>query len=216
MSIQSVGNNSYEPSIKVLVVDDHFLVGEMVVRSLSLLRGFEAMAVADLDGAIALIEENGRFDVILLDYDLPGQDSFLVLNQLLAANLGGVALFSGVAKRSVVSRALELGATGFIPKTTHLKTFQHAISLIASGENYVPFDYMRGLGFDDRTALYFTDVEKAVATRLCAGLTNKEIAREIDLTDVAVKMQVRALFGKLGVNSRTKVALEYQRIGLLD
>ena len=214
MSVRADDYHTEEPGIRVLVVDDHLLVGEMIVRSLSLLRGFDAAAVADLGAALAAIEATGRFDVVLLDYDLPGQDGFSGLNQLHLANGGGVALFSGVAKRSVVDRALRLGAAGFIPKTTHLKALQHALNLIASGEPYVPLDYMRGV--DSRTTLDLKPVEAAVAVRLCAGLTNKEIARELDVTEVSIKMHVRALFGKLGVKNRTQAVLEYQKLGLLD
>lgn len=216
MNVRVDGYDTEDRVIRVLVVDDHLLVGEMIVRSLSLLRGFDAAAVADLDAAVAAIEATGRFDVVLLDYDLPGQDGFSVLNQLHLANGGGVALFSGVAKRSVVDRALQLGAAGFIPKTTHLKTLQHALNLIASGEPYVPLDYMRRGDLQADTTLDLKPVEVAVAMRLCAGLTNKEIARELHVTEVTVKMHVRSLFGKLGVKNRTQAVLEYQKRGPLD
>ena len=216
MNVRTDGYDTKEPGIRVLVVDDHLLVGEMIVRSLSLLRGFDAAAVADLDAALAAIESSGRFDVVLLDYDLPGHEGLSVLDKLNTVNAGGVALFSGVAKRSVIDRALQLGAAGFIPKTTHLKTLQHALNLIASGEPYVPLDYMRGGDLVSRTTLDLKPVEVAVAVRLCAGLTNKEIARELDVTEVTVKMHVRSLFGKLGVKNRTQAVLQYQKLGLLD
>lgn len=215
MNLRHRSEQLNETTIRVMVVDDHLLVGEMIVRSLATHPDFDVIAVAEVDEALALIENNERFDIVLLDYDIPGEDGVDLLKRFLSANAGGVVLFSGVAKRSVVDRALELGAVGFIPKTTPLKALQHAISLIASGECYVPVDHMRG-NSNPEASLELKPIEASVATRLCAGLTNKAIARELDLTEVLVKMHVRTLFAKLGVSNRTQAVLAYQKLGFLD
>lgn len=205
-----------ETSSKVLVVDDHLLIGETIVRSLSLVGGFDVMAVTSVESAIAKINENGSFDVILLDYDLPGAEVWGGLARLIKANSGGVALFSGVAKWSVVDRAMDLGAIGFIPKTAHLKTLQHAISLIAAGEAYLPIEYMRRHRLDDDVKIGLKQIERSVLTRLCEGLTNKEIGRELDLNEVTIKMHVRSLFNKLGVSNRTQAVLAAQKQGYCE
>lgn len=203
-------------TITVLLVDDHILLGDMLVRSLGSDAGFDVVAVCDFHSALAAIEKHGRFDVVLLDYDLPGEDHVKVISKLIKVNSGGVALFSGVAKWTVVDRALDLGVVGFIPKTLHLAALRHAISLIASGSPYLPIEYLRRKKSDSELAFDLRTLEKGVLLRLCKGLTNKQIGRELDLSEIAVKMHVRSLFGKLGVSNRTQAALIARELGLDD
>lgn len=200
-------------ALSVLIVDDHILLGETLVASLGSKPGFDVTAVPGVDSALAAIESHGLFDVVLLDYDLPGENPFNAIGKLIKENSGGVALFSGIAKWGVVDRALDLGVVGFIPKTAHLATLQHAISLIASGSPYLPIEYLRREISDSELALDLRPLEKGVLLRLCKGLTNKEIGRDLDLSEVSVKMHVRTLFGKLGVSNRTQAAIVARQLG---
>ncbi len=199
--------------LSVLIVDDHLLLAETLAASLGSIRGFDVASVANVDGAIAAIEAHGVFDVVLLDYDLPGEDPFNAISKLIDKNCGDVALFSGVAKWGVVDRALNLGVAGFIPKTVRLTTLQHAIRLIASGSPYLPIEYLRRKRSGAEQRLDLRELEKDVLLRICTGLTNKEIGRELDISEVAVKMHVRTLFGKLCVSNRTQAAIVARELG---
>jgi DNA-binding NarL/FixJ family response regulator len=214
---QNVNDNfSEDQSLRVLVVDDHLLIGETIVRSFERVPGFDVFAVGDVKAAIAQIKESGRFDVILLDYDIPGEEPMAAMTLLIKENSGGVALFSGVAKWSVVDRAMDLGAIGFIPKTAALSTLRHAISLIASGVPYLPIEYLRRNSSVGDSGIDFKPIEVGILKRLCQGLANKEIGRELDLNEITVKMHVRSLFSKLGVTNRTQVVLAAQKLGYCE
>ena len=197
--------------LRVLVVDDHLLLAETVVAAL---KGFEVEAVADVDKALERIEETGRYDVIMLDYSLPGMKGLNGLRQLLEANGDCVALFSGEARWPIITRALELGAKGFIRKTLPLRTVENAIRLIADGDAYLPLEYLRQAARGDDSDSLLKPREKQVLTFLCEGQQNKEIARELGISEVIVKMDVKALCRKLGVRNRTEAALLARRDGL--
>ena len=94
--------------------------------------------------ALEAIATPGRFDVVLLDYALPGTVGFEGLQRVLEANGAGVVLFSGHVPSNVIDRALAMGAMGYIPKTTALKTLENALRLVAGGAAYVPVILVTG------------------------------------------------------------------------
>lgn len=206
-------------SIKVLIVDDHGLVSETVAAILNSDGRCVPYLASDLDSAMGLIREYGRYNVILLDYQLPGVHGLQGLRQLVELNLGGVALFSGVAGWSIVQAALEQGASGFIPKTISMKTLLHAINFIADGECYIPADYLRKLYAEKESgieyALGLKPREARVLSHLCEGLQNKEIGREVGISEIIVKMDVKSICRKLNVRNRTEAVLAARRIGLI-
>jgi len=209
-------NGPTERLIDVLLVDDHVLLSETLAAGLAASNGDMIVEfVRDVDTALERIKERGRYTVILLDYFLPGVEGLDALRRLDKANEGGVALFSGVAGWSVAERAIENGARGFIPKTITLKTLSNAIRFIADGELYLPADYMlqasqaggRGFGLKPR--------EIKVLSLLSEGHPNKEIGRQIGVAETIVKMDVKSICRKLGVNNRTQAVLAAQKNGLL-
>lgn len=195
------------PKVDVLIIDDHILLLEAmsaVIRSGS---EFEVDGVCNVGEALTKIEERGRYKVVLLDYQLPGVEGLVALRSLVKANDGGVTLFSGVAGWTIAENAISQGASGFIPKTTTIKTLLHAIRFIADGEVYLPFEYLRRTAGDEKDKLGFRPRELQVLAYLCEGMQNKEIGREVGIEEVIVKMDVKAICRKLGVRNRTEAAL---------
>jgi DNA-binding NarL/FixJ family response regulator len=116
---------------------------------------------------------------------------------------------SGVANREVANKAMEHYARGFIPKSLSATSFINAIKFILSGERYLPFDYASSASAEKNHG-EFTNVsarEMQTLEQLCIGLSNKEIARNLDIQEVTVKLHVKNLFSKLGVSNRTQAAL---------
>lgn len=201
--------------IDVLIVDDHLLLSETVAAKLN---GKENIAV-DLASsereALDRIGEHGRYSVVLLDYRIPGVEGLNAFRALRHANNGGVALFSGVAGSPIVERALAEGAAGFIPKTLSSQMLEHAIRFIAEGEVFVPSDLTLRLASGDDTAFGLKRREMQVLTFLSEGLQNKEIARQIETTEVIVKMDMKSICRKLGVRNRTQAVIKAQDYGLI-
>jgi len=200
--------------LRLLVVDDHRLLTDTLRDAFNPSDGFTVDTVASVDEARAMIVEHGRYDVVLLDYDVPGMDSLRGLSLLINLNEGGVVLFSGVASWMVVERALEAGASGFIPKTLALKTLGHAIRLVADGGMYVPAEYLLQTSQDDKQNLGLKPREMRVLGLLCEGMQNKEIGRELGIEETIVKTDVKSICRKLGVRNRTQAVIAANKNGL--
>jgi len=195
-------------------VDDHLLVSETLAAGLEAAGDFQLDVVADLDMAIERISSRERYDVVLMDYQMPGVHGLQALRTLIDANNSGVALFSGVASWSIVDSAMKEGANGFIPKTIPLRTLIHAIRFIADGESYLPSDYMRHLSTGKESNFGIKPREMRVLSFLCEGMMNKEIAREVGVDEMIVKMDVKSICRKLGVKNRTGAAIAARRSGI--
>lgn len=203
-----------EGGISLLVVDDHRLVSETLESGLSD-QGFACVDIAcTINAAVQKIQARGQYDVVLLDYSLPGVHGLQAFRQLIDLNKGHVALFSGVAGWWIVQAALEQGASGYIPKTMPLKALAHAIRLISAGDTYLPSDYIqRFSGFSDPVK-GLKPREMRVLAHLCEGMQNKEIGREVGVEEVIVKMDVKSICRKLGARNRTEAVLAAFKLGL--
>lgn len=206
-----------ESSMRVLIADDHDLLRDTLVAFLGSEEGIDLDSAATLDEAIERIEQNDPYELVLLDYRMPGMNGLEGLERTLPLKGGQrVALISGMATREIAEQALALGAAGFVPKTLAAKSLVNAVKFMAMGEQYVPIDFMTSPDTDARhpIARSLTQREMQVLEGLTAGKSNKEIARDLDLTEPTVKLHMKTLYRKLEVNNRTQAALIAQEAGL--
>lgn len=206
-----------EKSISVLIADDHDLLVEMVEACLES-EGFKNNNRArSLDEALEKIANEGSFDIVLLDLDMPGMNGLQGIEKAIAANKdGAVVLFSGQARQEAVFRALEMGARGYVPKTLTAKSMTNALKFIASGEVFVPSVVASSMaqGQRSRRPSTLTPKEMDVLRGICRGDANKDIARDLGLTEITVKMHVRSICAKLNVSNRTQIAMTAVARGL--
>ena len=196
--------------MKILVADDHELVRDMIVAYLETAGDFDVTSVKDMFKAETAILEEGPFDLVLLDYDMPGMDGLSGLDRAIAANGGQpVGIISGIARRAEAEAALGKGAAGFLPKDMPAKSLVNAIRFMASGEQYAPIQFMTQSEEVPENALAkkLTKRENEVLGGLCRGMSNKEIARELSLEEATIKLHVRTLCRKLDARNRTHAAM---------
>lgn len=202
---------------RVLLVDDHSLILETMSVALGDVSGPNPLMLETantVDAALQQIASCGRYDAVLLDYQVPGMAGLDGLKSLIAANGGKVILFSGVATPRVVERAMEMGASGYIPKTLQLKTLRHAIQFVADGEVFLPVEFMRNRVATGANDLGLKPREMRVLGLLCQGLQNKEIGGELNLEETIVKLDLRSICRKLGAKNRTQAVIEARKLGL--
>ena len=204
--------------MKLLIADDHDLLKDTLVFFVEGEGSIETVTASDLDEALAVVDAQGPFDLIMLDYNMPGMSGLTGLKRALTHNgEQKVALISGIAKRSVAEEALALGAAGFIPKTISAKSFINAVKFMAMGEKYAPIDFMTA---EDKSATPNPLAEKLsrrelqVLEGLSQGKSNKEIARDLDLQEPTIKLHVKTLYRKIGAGNRTQAALIAKDEGL--
>jgi len=203
--------------MKILVADDHELVRDTISAFLAREDDFVLSVCEDLPSAVTLIEKEKPFDLVLLDYSMPGMEGLKGLEAALKANNGGgVAILSGIASKDIAQDALELGASGFLPKTMAAASLVNAVRFMAAGEIFAPIKFMTTeieINLPAQ-AKNLTDREMQVLGGLCQGKSNKEIARDIDLQEVTIKLHVKTLCRKLGAKNRTQAALTAKDLGI--
>ena len=204
--------------MRILIADDHDLLRETLSMFLASEGSIDTALASTLDAALDLIQSEEKFDLIMLDYNMPGMAGLNGLKRAMEASGGSpVALMSGIASRSVAEEALSFGAAGFVPKTLAAKTLVNAVRFMAMGEKYAPIDFMTA---DDQTvapnhlAQKLSRRELQVLEGLSKGKSNKEIARDLDLQEPTIKLHVKTLYRKIGAANRTQAALIAKEEGL--
>jgi two-component system, NarL family, nitrate/nitrite response regulator NarL len=210
----------------VLVVDDHALVRHGLVLALRELhptaRVDEAGSLAD---ALDLLRKMPLPSLVLYDLFLgEDDDEETALSDLrrMISILDGRPLIvvSGMADKSMVIACIRAGAKGYLLKSCSPEILEHAVSLVLTGEVYVPMpravigppanpEAAAGNRLLDR----LTGRQRDVFQLLLAGQSNKEIARSLGVLEGTVKVHVRAIMQKLGVKNRTQVAVAAARAG---
>ena len=205
--------------MRIAVADDHPLFLEALrVRLERLFPETEVAEAADLDGLLALAATVPPcFDLILLDFRMPGMDGCAGLGRVLEAFPGSpVAVLSGSISPPQVIDLVRAGACGFLPKTLLPELFGHAVSLLLAGGSYLPAEVLRDedslLRATEATAdaqaleQLLTPREREVLIHLAAGASNKEIGRDLGISEITVKLHVRQVFKKIGARNRAEAA----------
>ncbi len=203
--------------MRILLADDHDLVLETLGAFLSTQPDFEVETCGTLDAACEKIGNEAKYDLTLLDYSMPGMNGLEGLKRALDVSFGQpVAIMSGTATKEVAQKAIDSGAVGFLPKTMAAKSMVNAVRFMAMGETYVPLDFMNAEDDVDTPPLakLLSERELQVLEGLCHGHSNKEIARDLDLQEVTIKLHVKTLSRKLDAKNRTHAAMIAKEAGL--
>jgi DNA-binding NarL/FixJ family response regulator len=210
--------------MKILVTDDHVLIREALRGVLTELRSeasvFEA---SNSQQAMRIVEEHPDLDLILLDLNLPDRDGFSVLADLRQRYPAiSVVVLSALQDRMNVTRALDLGALGFIPKTTKREIMLSALRLIFSGGTYIPAEILAReeapSSPNDLTHVRPTDLglnsrQIEVLALMAQGQTNKAIARTLNIAEPTVKNHITVILKALKVSNRTEAVIAVGKLG---
>ena len=203
--------------MRILLADDHELVRETIAAFLENEDGFTVIQSKDLTDVERAIVSHDTFDLVLLDYEMPGMNGLDGMHKILErVKPKPVALISGSADKVIAQQALDQGAAGFLPKTMAAASLVNAVKFMVMGEKYAPVDFMTKEDVVQRHPLQdvLSEREMQVLDGLTRGLSNKEIAREVDLQEVTIKLHVKTLCRKLEAKNRTHAAMLAKEAGL--
>lgn len=204
----------------LIVADDHPLfraaLREAVTHVLPETQIVEAGSVAAVEQA-AQIHPNA--DLILLDLYMPDARGFSALAQLRAQFPSiPVAIISAAESASIVRRAMDFGASGFIPKSASIEKIGVMLRALLSGELAVPPQYHEAETETDQVRDMARNLDKLTPQQLrvlfllADGSSNKVIAQDLGVSEATVKAHVTVILRKLRLERRTQAALFAQRL----
>ena len=196
----------------LLIVDDHLMVGSALGYLLSQLDPqIATTSLGSINEAIALLRSGSRFDLILLDYDMPGVDGIsgleIIRREFPEQTVG---MLSGRTDPSLVKSAITMGAVGWLPKTMSEEPLLHALRMMATGGQFIPKDVLDQLQEHEAIWGGLSRMEFKVAQLVADGVSDKEIARKLKLAPKTVENHVRSLLKKANVENRTKFAIRFR------
>lgn len=216
--------------MKILIADDHELFRDGLRHVLTQLDGTVSIVEAsDYPQAIALTEAEQGISIVLLDLGMPGMpwgEGLQSLRQKLPSDVPIIVLSASDDRRHVL-QAVNLGAAGFIPKTSSSRVMLSALKLVLSGGVYLPpalleqggdhySDASGSSAGQENSASFLTPRQREVLALLGQGKSNKEIARVLQLAEGTVKLHVTAILKALNVNNRTRAVVAASQLGLTN
>jgi len=208
--------------IRVAIADDHRIVREGLTMLLSPEDNIEIVGEA-ADGAqlLAIIAAD-RPDVLLLDMRMSGMDGFDVLRALqdLPDPPRAIAL-SMHDDPAYVKRAVELGASGYLLKTVGREELLRALDVVSRGGSYIQGEVTAPLVAElleggSGSVGGFSPTDIAMLELLASGSDNRHIATELEMSESAVKADLRSIYAVLRVKRRSEAVAVALRLGLIS
>ena len=208
--------------IEVLVADDHTLFAEGISQALAAIPDLHVAGTAS--GGIELVElaEKTPADVLLIDLEMPDLSGIEVLKRLKGSPPAIIVTMH--ADDQSRSRAVEVGAKGFLSKSTPLPELAAAVRAVSAGENLTALtttlrdllDHYMEPSLDPGAAS-LTARERELMTLLGEGVSaTEELAERLYISPKTVKNHLASIYEKLGISDRTQAAVEAIKLGLVN
>jgi DNA-binding NarL/FixJ family response regulator len=211
--------------MKILIADDHELFRDGLRLVLDQFEGPPTIVEAcDFPQTLDVLQRETDIEIVLLDLTMPGMDWVEGLSKIKAmvSTTVPVIVLSASDDRRRVLQAVNMGAAGFIPKTSSSRVMLSALKLVLSGGVYLPPALLETGPSDvdgvpvaaDGAVSSLTPRQREVLALLGQGKSNKEIARVLELAEGTVKLHVTAILKALNVNNRTRAVVAASQLGL--
>jgi len=206
---------------QVIIADDHPLFRDALRQAIDgVIENCDVKTVGDLASLRALLKDVQSADMVLLDLAMPDVSGFSGLISICGEFPDTpVVVVSATEDAMTIKKCIELGASGFIPKSSGTEFIVHGINAVTDGEVWVPPGIDLEAEMDPESSQVIsrlqtlTPQQGRVLSMLSEGLLNKQIAYELDVSEATVKAHVSAVLLKLGVDSRTQAVIMINKIG---
>jgi DNA-binding NarL/FixJ family response regulator len=209
------------PTYRLAIVDDHPLFRGALNQALSqAFVGAAIMEAGSLEELTDLLGRADEVDLVLLDLNMPGVQGLSGLLYLRAEHPEvPVMIVSASEDASTIRRAIDFGASGYVPKSMPVDQIRIAVKQVLGGAVWVPPEVDLRRPADASTVdlvarlSSLTPQQVRVLMMLGEGLLNKQIAYQLGVSEATIKAHVSAILQKLGVDSRTQAVIAINRIG---
>ena len=207
-------------TVRVVVVDDHALVRQSIVKAIDSEPGMEVVAEGG-DGVTALrLVATHEPDLVVLDIAMPGKDGLAVAEQLRVEHPATSVLFLSMHDDDAsLQRAVALGARGFVSKSASVDELLDALRAMRDGGSYLSSGVATRVmdlaaGRSASSDLGLTTREREILDLLTEGKRPGDIADHLFLSVKTVKNHLTSVYQKLGVETGAQAVAEAYRLGL--
>lgn len=199
--------------MQVLIVDDHPVLREVLPAIVKkVLANCTVHATGDLSEALARVRD---MDLVLLDLGLPGCTGIEALTRLRSQNAKATVVIVSSADDAVIIRAaLKAGAVAYIPKTSKPDVIMAALQVVHAGGTYVPREAIDVDAPTPSAPGALSPRQHDVLELMQKGLSNREIASELNIAESTVKQHLGVIYQFLGVTTRAEAIVAVARMGL--
>ncbi len=208
---------------KVIIADDHPLFRQALLETLktelSSTQWLEAETVSELN---TLLTQQSDADLLLLDLNIPGAHGF---NTLVHVRQHfpqiPVVVVSAYDDSDTISKAMEHGASGFVPKSTPVATIFEAISQVFAGNIWTPANFSSQQSQHSKSDIAeriasLTQQQYKILMMFAEGMLNKQIAYDLNVSEATIKAHATAIFKKLNVRNRTQAVITLNELDLSE
>jgi len=228
-TLHEVANTVTHTARRALVVDDHPIVADAMVRAVAAMRLFDEIDRAgSLADACRALDRNPVCNLAVLDLhlaDAEGRETLTGLRERFPDV--PVMIFSGDDTLESITMAFECGARGYVTKSSPIDVVSTAIRLVVAGGSYIPPEAAQMLGFtapqpvtgmagmSAPQELHLSGRQQQVFRLLMQGMPNKVIGARLSMAEGTVKAHLNTVYRMLGVRTRVEAILRARQLGLL-
>ncbi len=216
--------------VNCLIIDDHVIFTnamQMLLGSFDMIG--EVLICPNGNDGIAMLQKDKSIQLLFLDLHMPKINGFEVLSEIKEKNIGvNCIIMSSVIDPIVISKTLELGAKGYLPKSCDLNELRQAILTVLNQETYVSTEFTKDIQRiasnsterfleNDLSKTYnnLSDREKEIVKMVAQGMQNKEIAEKLFISPLTVKTHRHNILQKLNLNNSAALIRFVTEMGLV-
>lgn len=226
--------------MKILIADDHelFLKGLEFILSENIEKA-EITSAQSYTDIFHLLENSPQYDLIITDLAMPGANWLTAINKIhQTLPETPIIIISAVFDKEILQQTLDIGVSGYIPKTSSNNLIMSAINLVLAGGVYIPHElmYSNQIKTPEPQKEYteplktleklseksskdkvkgLTERQIDIVKCIAEGLSNKQIAYKLSLTEGTVKVHITVILKILNVKNRTSAVLEAAKRGYI-
>ncbi len=207
--------------MKILLADDHALFRDGLILNIKQQNiDAEINSSGSYREALDALKNAPYPEAIILDLDMPDmswQQGLPLLQK--ASPKSKIIIVSAIEDAAVIKQVMNKGVKGYIPKRLEPKVIMAAIKLVLEGGTYLPPQLLKNISDKttknkDKKSL-LTPRQKEVLQYIAHGLSNKQIAYEMQISEATVKLHINALLKALKANNRTQALVMAQKLDII-
>lgn len=210
--------------MKLLIADDHALFRDGLSLQLEKIAPHAVInQAANFSQALKIVQSSPDIDLVIIDLDMPDMKWEDGLRELRAkAPNSRFVVISASEDIRNIKKVLDMGISGYIPKRSETKVLLSALKLVIDGGTYLPPSVMDSAASPHADARVARNGGKVLTPRqaevldyVAEGMSNKQIAYKMDVSEATVKLHINALLRAVGATNRTQAVIIAQKMGLI-